>query len=214
MSNLQTVVLGYLELITLNSSVNISGVMSIISRIFGKEKIKAATISLVGPPKSGKTTLVRYLTTGEPVLEPVPTTLGIDVRKNAVNISGWSLTAIDTGGQETYRQAFWELSIQQADAVIFVIDATVRESTDPKGFSLMEKQFEYLVKVMPEDMPLLILLNKQDLVDFSPMNIEEAVTVFPKDLLHGRIMSFVACSAKFGQGVQEAITWLIDRMNE
>jgi len=188
--------------------------MSLLSRIFGKEKAKYATISLLGPPKSGKTTLVRHIETGEPVVNDLPSTLGIDVRKNSVSISGWSLNAIDTGGQEPYRLAFWELSIQQADALIFVIDATVHESTEFKSYDLMKRQFEYVLKVMPEDMPLLILFNKQDLTELNPMGIEEGKKIFPQDLMQGKVISIVEGSAKYGDGIFEALQWLIHQVSE
>ncbi|MCY3410645.1 MAG: GTP-binding protein [Candidatus Heimdallarchaeota archaeon] len=188
--------------------------MSFLSKIFAKkQKSRDAMISLIGPSKAGKTTLVKYLETGEAVHEEFGTTLGIEVRRNSVEISGWKLNAIDTGGQELYQQTFWELAVQQADAVIFVIDATVRESSNPEIYEVSKNQFAYALDIVPETVPLLVLLNKQDLIDHDPMGPKEALTIFNMALFQNRTVAYLPISAKYGDGVQDALEWLIDKLD-
>ncbi len=77
--------------------------MSWLSKLFGQKKVELkASLVILGASGAGKTTLVRYLETGEPVMKDPRTTLGIDIRQNPITISGWSLSAIDVGGQELY----------------------------------------------------------------------------------------------------------------
>ena len=164
--------------------------MSLLSRLFQKRELKkSATVTLIGPSKAGKTTLVRYLETGEIVSDDMHTTLGIEIRRNSIDLDGWKLKAIDTGGQELYQQTFWELAVQQANAVIFVIDATVREDENPEIYDLSRSQFEYALDIIPESMPLLVLLNKQDLKDKNPMNAKDAFKIFNMALFQNRTVA-------------------------
>lgn len=188
--------------------------MSLLGKIFArKQKTKSAMVSLIGPSRAGKTTLVKYMETGEEVTEEFGTTLGIEVRRNSVEISGWKLNAIDTGGQELYQQTFWELAIQQADAVIFVIDATVKEETNKEMYEVSKSQFAYALDIVPESVPLLVLLNKQDLVDQDPMGPKDALSIFNMALFQNRTVAYLPVSAKYGTGVQEALEWLIDKLD-
>lgn len=187
--------------------------MSLLSRLFQRKKLKNATITLIGPSQAGKTTLVRYLETGQVVEEDMHTTLGIEIRKNSIDLDGWKLKAIDTGGQELYQQTFWELAIQQADAVIFVIDATVHEDDNPEMYNISKQQFAYAMDIIPEEMPLLVLLNKQDLKESNPLEPKDALAIFNMALFQNRTVAYLPCSAKYGTGVEESITWLIDRLN-
>ena len=187
--------------------------MSLLTRIFGKTSTKNATVTLIGPSKSGKTTLVRYLETGETVQDNINTTLGIEIRNDSsYAVDGWKLKAIDVGGQQLYQQTFWELAIQQADAVIFVIDATIKKEDNPEMYQLSQEQFAYALDIIPEDLPLLVLLNKQDLKDKEPMGPREAFQIFNMALFQNRTVAYLPTSAKYGDGVKEAMGWLVDKI--
>lgn len=173
--------------------------MSFLSRIFGHtKKMIDATITQIGPSQSGKTHLVRFLETGQRVSDDISTTLGIEIRKEAVSIDNGCFSAIDTGGQKIYQQTFWEIAIQQTDAAIFVTDAPIRKENNPNMYEIAQEKFSYALDIIPSDVPLLILLNKQDLPDKNPMSPQEAFTIFNQALFAGRTVAYLPTSAKFG----------------
>ena len=189
--------------------------MSWLSRIFGRRKVdQKANIVVLGASGAGKTTLVRYLETGQPVLNDPRTTLGIDIRQNPINIGGWSLSAIDVGGQELYRESLWSLGVSQADAVIYVIDGTVKPAQHHDVFEVSKFSFDYMLSIVDEKKPILILVNKQDLEDEGPLSAHEAIKMYDISGLVGRSFNILPTSAKFGDGVETAILWLIDKIQD
>ncbi|MCF2143092.1 MAG: GTP-binding protein [Candidatus Heimdallarchaeota archaeon] len=175
---------------------------------------KKASVVVLGASKAGKTTLICYLETGEPVLEDPRTTLGIDIRETPINISGWSLSAIDVGGQELYRKSLWGLGVSQADGVIYVIDGTVKPKTDSKVFEESKFSFDYMLELVDHKIPLLILINKQDLTESEPLAVEEAISLYGISELKGRSFNILPCSAKFGEGIQDAVEWLLEKISK
>ncbi|MHA1354134.1 MAG: ADP-ribosylation factor-like protein [Candidatus Heimdallarchaeota archaeon] len=189
--------------------------MSWLSRIFGKKKFEQkANIVVLGASGAGKTTLVRFLETGQPVLKDPRTTLGIDIRQNPINISGWLLSAIDVGGQELYRESLWSLGVSQADAVIYVIDGTVKPTNHSDSYEVSKFSFDYMLTIVDEKKPLLILINKQDMKEELPLSAQEAIKMYDISGLLGRSFNILPSSAKFGDGVETAILWLIDKIQE
>lgn len=189
--------------------------LSWLGRIFKKKEIEQkASIVILGASGSGKTTLVRYLETGEPVLEDPRTTLGIDIRQNPIDISGWLLSAIDVGGQELYRESLWALGVSQSDAVIYVIDGTTKPTSDDSLFEVSKFSFDYMLSIVDKSIPILILVNKQDLQEFTPLNPKEAIDLYDVTSLVGRSFNILPTSAKYGNGVETAIHWLIEKINE
>ncbi|MHA1116035.1 MAG: ADP-ribosylation factor-like protein [Candidatus Heimdallarchaeaceae archaeon] len=53
-----------------------------------------------------------------------------------MKIADWELSAIDVGGQELYRKSLWALGVTQADAVIYVIDGTIKPSSESDAFEV------------------------------------------------------------------------------
>ncbi|HUU77174.1 MAG TPA: ADP-ribosylation factor-like protein [candidate division Zixibacteria bacterium] len=187
--------------------------MSLLKRIFSRiTKVQKAKIVLLGPSKAGKTTLVRYLEQGQPVLQEVRTTLGIDLREKPFVIDNWEFTAIDVGGQELYKKAFWKLGMDQADAIIYMIDGLVG-SKHPK-FHESLKQFQYMINLVGYPLPLLILVNKQDLVDENPLSIEETISLYKLNEIKNLSYIILPSSAKYGTGVEKAFKWLVDRLED
>lgn len=189
--------------------------MSLLSKIFGKLKAKEifdAKLVLLGSSGAGKTTLVKYLESGKPVLENVRTTLGIDVRSNPVKIDNWEFSVIDIGGQTLYQKAFWNLGVSQADAIIYLIDATIRPDHD----KFMENlgQFKYMLNLIENEMPILVLVNKQDLKEENPLTPEEAAEVFEITSIVNRSITLLPTSAKFGEGVDIAMQWMMEKLTE
>ncbi|NHJ05581.1 MAG: GTP-binding protein [Candidatus Heimdallarchaeota archaeon] len=185
--------------------------MSLLKRIFSRtNKVQKAKIVLLGPSKAGKTTLVKYLEQGHPVMQEVRTTLGIDLREKPFVIDDWEFTAIDVGGQELYKKTFWKLGIDQADAIIYMIDGLVG-SNHPR-FNESLKQFQYMINLVGSSLPLLILVNKQDLVDEKPLSIEETVNLYKLNEIKDLSYILLPSSAKYGTGVENAIKWIVDKL--
>ncbi|MFX1255461.1 MAG: ADP-ribosylation factor-like protein [Promethearchaeota archaeon] len=189
--------------------------MSFLGKIFSRasSKSKEAKLVLLGSSGAGKTTLVRYLETGKPVDGDPKTTLGIDIRRTPIVLDGWSFKAIDVGGQEIYQKTFWLLGVEQADAVIYVIDGTTKFSESNDLWETSVFQFDYMLSLVDNDVPLLILINKQDLKELSPLTTEEAIKFYGMQKLAGRSFIVLPSSAKYGDGVQNAMQWLAEKIN-
>ncbi|MHA1185843.1 MAG: ADP-ribosylation factor-like protein [Candidatus Heimdallarchaeota archaeon] len=189
--------------------------MSWLERIFKRKSItQEANLVVLGASGAGKTTLIKFLESGEPVLENPRTTLGIDIRQSPIDIGGWSLTAIDVGGQELYRESLWSLGVQQANAVIYVIDGTIRKNEDNDAFEIAKFSFDYMLTIVNTDVPILILVNKQDLTENNPLTPQEAIEMYDITNLVGRSFNILPSSAKYGEGVENAIEWLVDKIAE
>ncbi|MHA1308971.1 MAG: ADP-ribosylation factor-like protein [Candidatus Heimdallarchaeota archaeon] len=189
--------------------------MSWLERIFKRKSItQEASLVVLGASGAGKTTLIKFLESGEPVLENPRTTLGIDIRQSPIDIGGWSLTAIDVGGQDLYRESLWSLGVQQANAVIYVIDGTVRKTGSNDAFEIAKFSFDYMLTIVDVNVPILILVNKQDLTDELPLTAQEAIEIYDITNLVWRSFNILPSSAKYGNGVDIAIEWLVDKIAE
>ncbi|MFX0090722.1 MAG: ADP-ribosylation factor-like protein [Candidatus Hodarchaeota archaeon] len=189
--------------------------MSLLTKILKKKLIqKSAIVSVLGPSQSGKTTFIRYLETGIPQLEEPLSTLGIEYRAKGVKISNWRFALIDVGGQKVYQDVFWEMAIGQADAIIYVIDATVRPEKEQLIFKYQVSQFEYVLDTIPEESVLMILLNKQDLIAENPITTEEFPKLYPITKIRSGTTIFLPSSAKYGTGIEKAMDRFIDAMNK
>ena len=188
--------------------------MGLLTKLFGKKKLKSAKIVVLGSSGAGKTTFIKYLESGEAVEEDTLTTLGIDVRKKSVNFDGWSLSAIDVGGQELYQKVFWNLGLSQADAVVYIIDGTLRPSSTDDKFESSLFSFEYMLELLPPLKPIIIFINKQDLTSLNPLKIDEAIELYPLTRMNNRSVNVLQTSAKFGEGIDIALNWLVTKLEE
>lgn len=186
--------------------------MGLISKLFGKQKIKSARIVVLGSSGAGKTTFIKFLESGKVVEEDSLTTLGIDVRKKSVSFDSWSISAIDVGGQELYQKVFWNLGLSQADAVVYLIDGTLKPSSTDDRYESSLFSFEYMLELLPPVKPMIILINKQDLIELHPLSITEATKLYPFRNLSNRSFNIIQTSAKYGDGVENALSWLIEKM--
>ncbi|KAL7012792.1 hypothetical protein ACKWTF_015053 [Chironomus riparius] len=136
-------------------------------------------------------------------LKFITTTVGLNIGE--INISGVKLSFWDLGGQKEL-QSLWDKYYDESHGVIYVIDSNDRDRMNESKelFDRMIKN-EYLSGV-----PLLILANKQDIVDC--MGVREIKPVFQQ---HGHLIGRRDCltiptSGLTGDGVEEAIKWLTD----
>ena len=187
--------------------------MGALSKILSKKQLsKEFRVCILGSASAGKTTLVRYLETGKQQLESPSVTLGLDYREKAFKIAGLEFKLIDVGGQQVYQDVFWDVAVQQSDAVVYVIDSTIRPETDQERFKLIEEQFYYTNEVINENSVLLILLNKQDLVDENPMTPKDFASYFKVRRIKTKRTAFLTGSAKYGNGIDDAFTWFAEEL--
>ncbi len=188
--------------------------MSIFSALFKRNRKKTAKIVTLGTSGAGKTTLIRFLETGKPV-EEVDMTLGIDIRNKGATIGSWNLSTIDVGGQDLYKNALWGLAVTQADGIIYVIDGTVREDRDKDDFQKSKLSFEYMLNILNQNKPVLVLVNKQDLVELNPYSVQDAVRVYEiTNRNRGRDFNVIAGSAKLGNNIYEGMEWLMEKIEK
>nr|NHJ84220.1 hypothetical protein [Asgard group archaeon] len=102
----------------------------------------------------------------------------------------------------------------QADAVIYVIDGTIKPTTQNDYFEVSKFSFDYMLTIVESKTPILILINKQDLIEEIPINTPESIKLYNISSLVGRSFNILPTSAKYGDGVETAILWLIDKIQE
>lgn len=192
--------------------------MGFLSKLIGDKTRKNAKITVLGESGAGKTTFVHYCEKGKEPDDPdqIKATLGIDVRKKPVKVDNWKLSVIDVGGQDLYRTTFWNLSLSQADALIYIIDGTVRPKDDDDSFEVSLFSFEYMLELLPPDKPVLVIVNKQDLVKMNPMSDEEARKAYNLDRLsqQGRRHKIYCGSAYYGHGINDALKWFVTAIDD
>ena len=128
----------------------------ILGKLYNALWSKNMELVIIGLENSGKSTLVGQLCNGEPA--NVGPTIGVDIKnfkRGGLNMKVW-----DLGGQAQYRQE-WGKFLRGADAIIYVMDASNRESLSVAKRELHSTLDDPLVN----NIPLLIVGNKIDLPD-------------------------------------------------
>ena len=127
--------------------------------VFSRLHSMNLVISIAGPSRAGKTSLVRYLDTLVPERDgqftsSVPT---MGRSKRRVKIGKTSVTSLDLGGQED----FWDLwgpAIDESDAIIFLLDGTSNNILE------VARAFERVINYRDENVPVLVIINKKDIM--------------------------------------------------
>lgn len=134
--------------------------------VYSKIHNRNLTITIAGPSRAGKTSLVRYLQTLIPEREnigsPSVPTMGKSTKH--IKIGNSSITTLDLGGQEDFWD-LWEKPIKESNAIIFLLDATSSNLID------IAKTFEKVINFRKLLIPILVILNKKDLVLRGETNI-------------------------------------------
>lgn len=117
------------------------------------------TISIAGPSRAGKTSLVRYLGTLIPerdgqLMASVPT---MGRSKKRVKIGKTTITSLDLGGQEDFWD-LWEPAIDESDAIFFLLDGTSNDILE------VARAFERVINYRDENVPVLVIINKKDIL--------------------------------------------------
>ena len=143
---------------------------------------------------------------------PLPT-LGIDYRRKPVTLDLWNFNIVDVGGQKLYQDTFWEIAVEQSHGLSYMIDATVRPGKNDGEFQTHLDQFNYALDLIQEHIPIMFLLNKQDLAELGPIQPDEFAQYYPKEKLFYRTCAMLPSSAKYGSGVEDAMLWFIEAID-
>uniref|UniRef100_A0A8R1IM44 ADP-ribosylation factor-like protein 5 n=1 Tax=Caenorhabditis japonica TaxID=281687 RepID=A0A8R1IM44_CAEJA len=130
-------------------------------------------------------------------------TIGSNVEE--VSYKNLDFVIWDIGGQESLRRS-WSTYYVQTDAVIVVID-----SADVTRLPIMKEQLHQMLQ--HEDLArahILVLANKQDLPE--ALNAADVSLQLGLQNLRGRKWQINGCSAIKGEGLGEALEWIVNNL--
>lgn len=158
-------------------------------------------ILILGLDGAGKTTILYRLQVGE-VVTTIPT-IGFNVE--TVTYKNLKFQVWDLGGQTSIRP-YWRCYYANTDAIIYVVDSADR---DRLAISKSE-----LVSMLEEDelksSMLLVFANKQDIEGaMTPSEISNALGL---SALKNRTWAIFKTSATKGEGLEEAMEWLVNAL--
>lgn len=170
------------------------------------------SVLILGLDNAGKTTFLETLKKESALssrpLDKIAPTVGQNVATLPVaSHPGVLLKVWDVGGQEALR-AMWSEYYAQCHGIVFVVDSTDR--------ARMDECRETLTSVVTDDeaegVPILMLANKQDRPD--RMEIEDIKEIFNQIAAHlgARDSRVLPVSSLTGEGVLDAIEWLVVRL--
>ena len=158
---------------------------------------------MCGLDNAGKTSILNFLKKGE--FEDTIATMGVNYE--SLNFGKLSLSIMDLGGQQIFRQ-FWPSYIERADILIFVVDSSdiVRLPLSREIF------FQAIENFCTPNIPILILATKQDLGNVC--SLAYLIQTFQLTTLFERTIHIQKTSAKTGYGIYEAFQWIHDQITE
>ncbi|ORZ14663.1 ADP-ribosylation factor family-domain-containing protein [Absidia repens] len=167
-------------------------------------------VLIIGLDNAGKTTLLERIKStfmGTIGLSPdkIAPTVGLNIGR--IEVQGARIKFWDLGGQQDL-QSIWSRYYSECHAIAFVVD-----STDQRRLEECKDTFETMImNDLVEGVPVLMLANKQDLPN--ALRVEEIKEVFNKIAvkLGARDSRVLSVSALEGDGVREAIDWMIKRL--
>ena len=178
--------------------------MSFLLKLF-KLKIKHYCISICGLDNAGKTTIIKYFIHGKQI-DTVSTS---GVNRETISLPGLEIIVHDLGGQPQFRGS-WQGYNENADAIVYVVDATDTERMEEA------KQFLDLVLThqRKDNAPLLLLLNKVDSDD--RISADLFGQIFQLNSKDRPALSW-ACfetSGLTGEGLIDSFQWLVNKLEE
>ena len=162
-----------------------------------KKSDKESRILMLGLDNSGKTTALKKLANEDP--SQITPTQGFNIK--SVQTAGYKLNVWDIGGQKHIRP-YWKNYYENTDAIIYIVD-----SSDKRRFDEAAEELEGLLKEeLLQDVPVLVLANKQDLLNAATAAelMEELDLTDEKS----RWIQVEAVSAKTGDNLEEAMAKL------
>jgi Leucine-rich repeat (LRR) protein len=183
-----------------------------IQQLVHYKKGKNIRIILLGPNKSGKSLFFEKLKQENPFEVYQDTLPIIDLKRKQIALENGNIFLFDLQGSKLNQKYYWPIGINQVDIVIFIFDGTIKSSTFNEEFDKTYRSFENMAQLVPSHKPVLILINKQDLIDFDPILEDEANKILPIQQLGDREIKIIPISAKYGEGVTLVFDWLITKL--
>lgn len=126
-------------------------------------------VVIAGRPNAGKSSLLNALAGREAAIVTDIAGTTRDVLREQVNIDGMPLHIIDTAGLRTANdeverigiERAWQ-EIEQADRVLFMVDATTTDATDPASI------WPDFMARLPDRLPVTVVRNKADITGEAP----------------------------------------------
>ena len=126
--------------------------MSFLVNLF-RSRTKHADITICGLDDAGKTTLLKYLETGE-FHETTPT---MGINRETLHLPNLQINVFDMAGQADFR-GMWHSVNEKSDGIVFVVDRS-----NAMRFDEAKQVFQSTINTQLEnDVIVLILLNKSD----------------------------------------------------
>ncbi|BHF65413.1 ADP-ribosylation factor protein 3 [Sparganum proliferum] len=172
------------------------GLLGLLRKLKARPDREIRILSL-GLDNAGKTTILKQLAS-EDIAH------GFNVK--SVVSQGFKLNVWDIGGQRKIRP-YWRNYYDNTDVLIYVIDS----SDDARFEETGEELFELLKDEKLKGVPLLVLANKQDLVNAASADgLSEGLGLTS---IRDRKWQIQPCSALSGEGLQNGMEWLIQAVN-
>ena len=160
---------------------------------------KNISITIIGLPSAGKTTLVRAMS-NEDTESVVPT---IGVLHSTVKVGGLTFDISDIAGNKN-AQVLWEEYCNGSNLILYVID-----SADQEAVAASEQQLESLfANENISSIPILVIANKQDLPE--ALNPDDIMDKLKLQNVNDRKIKLFCTSAKLKTHVSDIIQWICD----
>lgn len=176
-------------------------------------------VLVVGPAGGGKTTLLYQLTRREadPLdLITIPTSgIGVeimthyDTRAKETKIILWEI------GSVTGVRHLWSEYLNHCKAILFVVDSKdcANASGLHKTIEVLEEFTTILDLKQKKHLPIYVMANKQDLGNTTLSSLEIRKVLKLEIVLAGIPWQSGPCSAATGDGLRDAIDWIINNMS-
>jgi signal recognition particle receptor subunit beta len=151
--------------------------------------------------------------------EEVVPTMGFAVER--FSVLNTELTVVDMSGQSKYKDTLWECYYEDANAVVFVVDAAESEENVEAARAALEfflsspnaQKTGDAKKKTKAPPPLAVFANKSDLP--SARSASELASLMrltgESEALKDRAWHVGACCARTGEGVRDGFRWLIEK---
>jgi small GTP-binding protein len=139
-------------------------------------------ILIIGPPKSGKTSITtRYL--GSPFVDESLSTISVDFHTTTINLQSEPSTRVklnifDYPGQETFGKSAPEWIFRSVNGIIIVFDLTHRESFEDLPRYILDAKTRF-----PSNHVTFLVGNKSDEVEHRVISAEEVNRFAAKNAL-------------------------------